>query len=62
MKYAKIHQKLEGKILKDYGKPCKTFCISCSVCQVYLMLSILEDCASSEEVDLGMRLCRIHPK
>jgi hypothetical protein len=40
--YQWIYRVLERKIRKDFGKPCKDFCYGCSVCDAYMMLSILE--------------------
>jgi hypothetical protein len=42
--YAWIHSILSKKIRKDFGKStCKDFNISCSTCQAYLALQIIED-------------------
>ena len=50
--YKEIYKELKIKIQKDYTKrKCVDFEIGCIVCQVYLMLSILEDCVYLEKAE-----------
>lgn len=51
MKYKQLYQELKRKIRKDYGLPCKDFDFHCHVCEVYMMLDILEGVADLEDWD-----------
>lgn len=57
MKYREIHKELLKKVRRDYGKKCKSFHYACPVCEVYMMLDILENCASLE--DSGIEIGRV---